>query len=96
MPYATDLITKVGGGFAVVGMLIGAWLWSSTTCSTPPFTTERSCSNFLGEVTLDAVGSPQTGQLMVTGAFVGAVIGLIVGVVVGWVAGRNGSPAAAD
>jgi hypothetical protein len=78
-----DLVTKVGGAFSVVGLLIGAWLFGSTTC-TSSLVGGRSCTNFFGEVSVNALGQPNTVALMGTGALVGAVVGAIVGWVVGW------------
>ena len=80
MSFATDIFTKVGGTLALIGLFAGAWLNSSTTC-TSSFRGGRSCTNVFGEVELTA-GQPNTVELMLTGAFVGALAGAAIGIVV--------------
>lgn len=78
MNYISDIAQKVGGVVALVGALLGAWLTSSTTC-TSSLTTGKSCRNAFGDVALNAVGDPNLGVLIATGAAGGAVIGALLG-----------------
>ena len=72
---AADLVMKVGGVGSVVGAIIGAVLWSSTTCSGSPGSSTPSCSNVFGEVATNALGQPNWAALIGIGALVGAVVG---------------------
>lgn len=78
MNYISDLAQKVGGVLALVGALLGAWVNSSTTCSSS-LTTGKSCRNPFGEVSLNAIGEPNLAALVATGAAAGAVIGALLG-----------------
>ena len=78
MNIISDLAMKVGGVLALVGFGLGAWLNSSTTCSSS-FIAEKSCRNFRGEVSLGVFGEPDVTALFSTGGAVGAVIGALLG-----------------
>jgi hypothetical protein len=77
MNIISDLAQRVGGVLALVGALLGAWLNSSTTC-TSSLTGGPRCHNAFGDVALNAVGEPNLEPLIATGAAVGAVIGALL------------------
>lgn len=75
-----DLVQKVGGGLAIVGTFVGAWLWYPK-CDV----TGEQCSNILGEVPLNAVQMPDTTQLMLTGGGIGALTGAALAFLIIWI-----------
>ena len=72
------IYTMIGGVLALVGALIGAWVTSSTTC-TSSLVAGKSCRNLFSELSLNAIGEPNLAALIATGAAVGAVIGALLG-----------------
>jgi hypothetical protein len=76
MKNLTDILTKIGGPLATIGMLVGGYLSGSTTC-TSAFS-GRSCSNAFGNVELDFAGQPHTAQLMIAGGLLGAAVGAAI------------------
>ena len=72
---AADLVMKVGGVGALLGAVLGALLWTNTTCTGVAGSSNRSCTNFFGQVDVNMLGQPEWPKLLGIGLLVGALVG---------------------
>ena len=75
-----DLVMKVGGVLATVGFFAGGLLNAHTTCT--PSTLgggPRTCSNWLGAVEMNMLGTPSSATLFIWGGLCGAILGALIG-----------------
>jgi hypothetical protein len=87
---AADVVAKVAGACAVVGLFIGVIVFAKVDCvASAGFGTAKRCSNLFGDVTVNAAGQPDYVWLGAKGALIGAVVGGLGGAAVAWLSDRR-------